>query len=128
MHTLIGWQEFPTRIDSLYLAAASAMLWFGVLLSVLSFLAALSCILRWHSGARERPILPPQSEFMGFGHAKKRCRTPALIAEVSPEVPCGAGRAPNRGAPHAGAGAAMEQARAPLEASGAGGWRAAGRA
>jgi hypothetical protein len=121
MHTLISWQEFLTPFDSLYLAAASAMWWFGAILSMLAFLAALFCILRWHSGAGERPMLPSQSEFMGFGHAKKRCRTPAWIAAVYPEMPCGAVRAPSHGAPHRGAGAAREQARAPLEATGAGG-------
>jgi len=83
---LVNWQEFSTRFDSLLLAAASAIWWFGAILSVLSLLAALYCILRWHSGAEKDLILPPESEFLGFGRALERCRTSASIAEVFPEA------------------------------------------
>jgi hypothetical protein len=86
MQTLISWQEFSTRFDSLLLAAAGAMWWFGVLLSGLSLLAVLCCILRWYSGAGEHLILPSGSEFLGFGHALKRRQTSASIAEVFSEL------------------------------------------
>jgi hypothetical protein len=103
MQTLTSWQEFLTRLDSLILAAAGALWWLGVILGMLSFLAALFCVLRWHVGARARPILPPQSEFMGFGRAKERCRTSASVANVFPEAPRGPVRARSHGAPHSGA-------------------------